>query len=301
MLRCLERFRVFSLVCKKDLAVSIPCLQSFLQRCLDPLQLILVSDGSLDKGDAESLRRALPGSEILFEQDMMTAVAPLLEDRPFSKKYREWCPWARKILDIPIYADGDFAYVDSDIYFLRDFTGLAESLDCYRLAFMHAYANVYSGSMNNTFPVERHLPIAHRLNSGFMSVASDAFDIDLVERFLGESIAHESPSLWEQSAWACLAAHVPSGYFDAEQITFPQECFDSKLRLSGQPVAIHFVGATRHLFPAFSASWQEQNQDLPCVKLRIHESSRLSTPTMMLDVMRHRVLLSRNRRAGIHR
>jgi hypothetical protein len=51
-------------------------------------------------------------------------VADLLTRRPALRAFRQANPLALELIDIPLLAGGDLAYCDSDVLFLRPFTGL---------------------------------------------------------------------------------------------------------------------------------------------------------------------------------
>ena len=195
---------IFSLVCHRDVDHTTSCLGSLIARCRDTITLTLFSDGSLTPEDTTSLHKALPTAKIISRKDADTLVLPALKDFPLCRKYREWCPWALKLLDIPIYAQADFAYIDGDILFLRDFTGL--SAGAANIVSMRAYASIYSFSLRNRLALGSHTPVNSHVNAGFLFVRQAGFNLQLIERFLHQAEKHKRPFLWEQTAWAAMAA-----------------------------------------------------------------------------------------------
>lgn len=297
-----DRLNVFTLACHRDVDLAATCLGSLVAHCKDDIALTAVSDGSLTPDDCRRLLDAVPGLTVLERSDLDSAVEPALCEFPHCRKYRQWCPWALKLLDIPLYARGDFVYIDGDILFLRDFDGLGCGADCrFDLVSMYSYANIYSFAFTDRLMPAFGPPLVHRLNAGFLVVRQSAFRLDLVERFLGTGERHQRPFLLEQTAWAALGAATSSGHFDPAQVSFPHIGLDSRLRLKWRPVAMHFLGGTRHLVPQVKAAAASWPRDVPPVHLAVRPSARLTRGRMLLDVCQHRLLLRRCRRAAVVR
>ncbi len=215
---------VFSLVCKRDLATAVVCLRSFADHCRDDVRLTVVSDGTLDASDLAAVRAAVPAAAVVDRSVLAAVVDPVVAGRPNCRTFRGIHPWALKLIDVPVYAAGrPFAFVDSDVLFVRDFTGLdrgpAGDVD---LAYMHSYANIYAMTLPQRFRRWGRTPVADRCNSGLLYVGAGAYDLDFVERFLNDVERNAHVLLAEQTGWAALAARARrSGAFDRRQVVFP--------------------------------------------------------------------------------
>jgi hypothetical protein len=289
-----------TLLCQRDVELASTCLGSLVARSASLLRMTIVSDGSLEPADMDKLREKIPAVSFIQALDLDSRVLPALKDFPHCRKYREWCPWALKLIDIPLYANSDYVYIDGDILFLRDFAGFeSASGSQFNLVSMQSYANIYSFAFMDRLKLRRQLPLVNRLNAGFLYVRKAAFDLELIERFLYSAEKHRRPFLSEQTAWAVMAAHTRSGYFSPEQISFPQMALDAAHCLKWRPVAMHFVGGTRHLIADVQEEAKRWESDQPPVELRIEPSRPLTRTRLLLDLCRHRLLVRRCRRAGI--
>ena len=290
---------VFSLVCKRDLATAVVCLRSFADHCRDDVRLTVVSDGTLDEPDLAAVRAAVPSAAVIDRAEVAAVVDPAVAGRPNCRTFRGIHAWALKLIDLPVYAAGrPFAFVDSDVLFVRDFTGLdRRAIGDVDLAYMHSYANIYSLGLAQRFRRWGRTPLADRCNSGLLYVAAGAYDLDFVEHFLDDVERNAHVLLAEQTGWAALAARTRSGPFDRRQVTFP---FD---RPSPDAVAVHFVGATRHLLGRASPdhSPDDGNAAPPPARLVVRPGSRLRLPGHLWDIVRHRLLIRRCRRLDLMR
>lgn len=298
----MSKLKTFSLLCHRDVELASQCLPSLVRYCRDPIELWGLDDGSLTPDDIEVLQARVPGLSILRRCQIKAEIEARLRDYPLCRKYREWCPWAAKLFDIPLWADEDYAYIDGDILFLREFAGLDNGRRCGAgIVSMHAYANVYSFGLRVRLARGFGFPLIARFNAGFLFVRRSAFDLDLIERFLHGAQGHDRPSLLEQTAWAVMAAHTESGCFNRRQIAFPQMVLDSQRRLKWRPVAIHFLGGTRHLIPEVAADAQDWTPEPEPIQLSIEKVVRLTPATQIIDVCSHRLLLRKCRRSGVIR
>jgi hypothetical protein len=163
---------------------------------------------------------------------------------------------------------------------------------------MLSYANIYSFNAWN-WCIGNFPPIISRCNSGLWFLKKAAFSLDLIERGLEEGRGDKRPFLWEQTSFGVLAAHCSSGHFNPFQVSFPQTALDSRRQLRWRPVALHFVGGTRHLIPEIQHATADWPADGPPIDLTIEPSRRLSRLGLLFDLYRHRLLVRRCRRAGI--
>jgi hypothetical protein len=262
--------------------------------------IVLVSDGTLTRDDASRLSDAIPGASFLSSEELSSQIEAKIKDYPFCRKYRQWCPWAKKIIDIPLHADSDFIFVDGDILFMRDFELISSGdIEQFGIIAMKSYANIYSFGFKNALLRSPVFPIVAKVNSGFMFVRRGAYSLEVVERFLHDAEGHARPALWEQTAWGVVAGCGKSAYFDSRQVTFPQVAMSPQKQLKWLPVALHFVGGTRHLIPEVLSLIKELEEDPPAENLRVEGALQLNSGRLAMDIWRHRALIRRCRKVGI--
>lgn len=113
---------IYTLFGKRHLECSIICLNSFQRHYLTPHNLIPISDGSLSKNEiaATEKRLHLP----VFDSRDFEEPEEYLKKYPnLYREYHRW-PYYKKVIDIPKMAKGYYRFIDSDIFFFRDFEGL---------------------------------------------------------------------------------------------------------------------------------------------------------------------------------
>jgi hypothetical protein len=284
---------VFSLLCHRDIEMALICLGSFARHCKDSFQLTVLSDGSLTTEDMKRLRE-IDGLKVAPREEVEGPVLDALARHPHCAAFRKIHPWALKLIDAPLLAGGDFAYLDTDILFLRAFRGLdRRGLDEIDLAYMRSYANVYSFSLWERIRRERNLKLVERCNAGLLFARETAYRLDDIEEFLGRISRHTRPLLAEQTAWAMLAARVNSGHFADDQVVFPAYwlgCRSAAWRRA--VVAVHFLGGSRHNLPRFVEEHSKPAVEVtePAL-LRVTASRRLGLVAQAYDVAHHRLLL----------
>lgn len=254
--------RVRSLLGHAQLPTAIPCLGSFIEHSADPVTLVVHEDGSLTGDDAELLRSALPGVEILWRDEADERLASELASRPACRAFRDANPLGLKLLDVALLEEGDsLAFCDADVLFVRPFKGLfrcpedgrgsrfmADSQNAYSLRSWHLVAN-------------RRLVLASSVNSGIISFHKSAWDLDLVEWFLSQPRLHRRTPVWaEQTAWALLAgAAGRCELYEPAQVHFP---------VVGPPpsretVALHFISPLRDRLDSFLERLAPQDPQEP--------------------------------------
>ncbi|HEY4589541.1 MAG TPA: hypothetical protein VII86_09950, partial [Thermoanaerobaculia bacterium] len=115
--------RVTTLLGHTHVEMALACLGS-LRRCsADPIRFRIHEDGTLTAEDRDRLVEGLGDPELLARSEADERVADMLSHRPSLLALRGTNPLALKLIDIPLLAEGDLAYCDSDVLFLRPFSG----------------------------------------------------------------------------------------------------------------------------------------------------------------------------------
>ena len=148
--------------------MALACLGSLRRYSADPIHFRIHEDGTLTAEDRDRLAEGLGGPELLARAEADERVADLLARRPSLRALRRTNPLALKLIDVPLLADGDLAYCDSDVLFLRPFTDLfrfpGEEVGA---VFMSDRQNAYSVRSWHLLAQPR-LALPCRVNSGVL-------------------------------------------------------------------------------------------------------------------------------------
>jgi len=232
--------RVASLLGHAHVEMAALCLGTLLRGSAEPLALRLHDDGSLTSEDRERLAAALNDPEVVPRAEADERVAEVLARRPALAAFRRRNPLALKLIDAVVCAGPELAYCDTDVLFLRPFSGLLP--DGAGAAFMADHQNAYSVRSWHLLR-HRRLRLPRHVNSGVIHFPTAAWDPDLLEWYLGRPEFGFAPVWAEQTAWALLGARAGCRLFDPAQIRIPKPGMQD----SGEIVALHFVGPVRSL------------------------------------------------------
>jgi hypothetical protein len=232
--------RVASLLGHAHVEMAVLCLGSLLRGSAEPLALRLHDDGSLTAADRERLAAALNDPEIIPRAEADERVAEVLARRPGLAAFRRRNPLALKLIDAVLCAGPELAYCDTDVLFLRPFSGLFP--DGAGAVFMADHQNAYSVRSWHLLR-HRRLRLPRHVNSGVIHFPTAAWDPDLLEWYLGRPEFGFAPVWAEQTAWALLGARIDCRLFDPQQIRIP----DREMEDGEGIVALHFVGPVRSL------------------------------------------------------
>ncbi len=265
---------VRSLVGHDSVDMALKCFAS-LRRCHRPaFGFYLYDDNTLTDADRERLHAALAPVTIITRAEIAAEIDARLEHHPLCRAYRREHIFSAKVLDVPLHCNGPLTYSDSDILYLRPFTGFepVRAL-CPRPVFMHDLWNTYAlryWELLNPWRV----PLAERLNAGLMILQTAQVDLDFLEWMLGRSRrAHFSH--FEQTYWSALARRDGGKLLDARQFTYPPEGGQPK---DGSTVAWHFAGPVRSEFDAREAAARADDaaHHLPPVDLAVVSTEPLT-------------------------
>ena len=192
--------RVATLLGHAHVEMALACLGSLLRCSADPIRFRIHEDGTLTAEDRDRLAEGLGDPELLARAEADERVADLLARRPSLRALREANPLALKLIDVPLLAAGDLAYCDSDVLFLRPFSGLFQFPGPDTGAvFMSDRQNAYSVHSWHLLAHSR-LALPCRVNSGILLFRTRFYDPDLLEWYFSRPEFGYAPVWSEQTA-----------------------------------------------------------------------------------------------------
>jgi hypothetical protein len=172
--------QVFSLVGHGHFDCSRLCLQSFLTHCRDLCELAVLSDGSLSSDEKRVLEQ-MGRCRVLDSVSIQEQVADLLAPHPRLRELHSSHVFFKKLIDIPLLAgSGGFRYLDSDIFFWRDFVGMFDADPGAR----RIMAEDGSISLGAADLWRSRRPVHACVNAGILQ--GTIIDLDLAEDILSE-------------------------------------------------------------------------------------------------------------------
>jgi hypothetical protein len=241
---------VASIVGHRQVELAILCLGSLLRHSIDPLTLRLHDDGTLTEEDWERLASELRLPVVVPRTEADERAAAFLARHPALREFRRGNVMALKLIDTVMYAGEELAYCDSDILFLRPFTGLYGQLreTGAGAVFMKDWQNAFSlRSWHLLRHPELRLPL--RTNAGLMAFQTAGFDLDLLEWYVARPEFQFSPVWMEQTAWGLLAMRVGCRVLDPQQAAIPRP---GEVPGDERRVALHFTSTVRNLLPLWA-------------------------------------------------
>jgi hypothetical protein len=258
--------------------VALSCLGSLQRFSRDPLQLILHDDGSLTPQDIDRLASSLH-PEFVRRPDADARVIDELRRYPNCLQWRQNSNYALKIFDCATFeTDSVLRQIDSDILFLRPFSGLFELPAALDGAFLTDFESCYSvRSWNLLFSSQ--LRIANRLNVGVICFRRNCIDLEKIEWFLARPSHRTKYYFLEQTIWSMLAMDVRAA------AVMPQEniaVMQPDLNVTDALVAIHFVAMHRQRLPQYLHYSQRDPSQLTPVTLRGKRVRRCTSADLAL-------------------
>ncbi len=104
---------------------ALVCLGSLHRFCSDPIDLTVLSDGTLTPEQQQQLTR-LPHTRMADDRDLQQEVANRLAAYPLLRDTYAKNIYLKKLVDIPVLAGQSCCFIDSDILFFRPIGGLFE-------------------------------------------------------------------------------------------------------------------------------------------------------------------------------
>lgn len=258
-MRLTER-TVRTLIGHRQVDVGLRCLSSLMRYSVEPLSLIIHDDGTLTQEDCDLLTLHLEGAKVLSRGESDGLVLPLLAHHPKCRAYRQRHPLALKLIDMALIEQGELAYCDSDILFLKPYTQLFSWPNGMGAAiFMQDSQEAYSLYPWHIRPFG-DIKVPRKVNTGLILFRTCQYDLDFVEWFLGRpqlQQVFEKRSHWiEQTCWAALGWRVGCYMWNANQLIIANMKMD---RVTEETIGIHFVAAYRDNLNGFP----ERSHELP--------------------------------------
>jgi len=243
---------VRTLLGEKTLGVSLTCLPTLMRYSVDPVKLVIHEDGTLTPAGREALLEALPGAEILPRAVADEQVEAKLARHPLCRAARSGNVFFLKLFDVAMLEPGDLTYCDSDILFLRPFTGLFGAPDPrFQTCFMTDRKQAFAIRPWNLWPLGK-LRLPGYVCAGLMRADQGVCDVDFVEWVLGrygKNPVWDKRWYWaEQTCWAALAGRARCGRWDCQRVIMASPDLRD---YSADTVAIHFVSTYRHHLAAY--------------------------------------------------
>jgi hypothetical protein len=248
---------VRTLMGQSTLETSLTCLPTLLRYSKDPVRLVIHEDGTLTEQSRDTLRAAIAGVEFVSRALADEEVSERLKKHPRCRAARTANIMFLKMFDVALLEPAELAYCDSDILFLRPFTGLFGARDSrFGALFMADAKNAYAVRPWHLWPLGR-LRLAARANAGLMRVASGVMDLDFVEWLIGrmsQSPVWARRSYWdEQTCWSALAQRAGCGLWDARRVVMASA---DMAVFTPDAVAVHFVATYRSHLHAYAKKSQ---------------------------------------------
>lgn len=231
--------------------MALLCLGSLLRSSAEPVALRLHDDGTLRREDLDRLEEGLGRFALVPRAEGDDAAAGVLARRPALAAFRRESPLALKLIDTVLLAGEELAFCDTDVLFLRPFTGLFRLPPGTGALFMSDRQNAYSVRSWHLLTRPR-LALPQRANSGVMVYRTAAYDPDLLEWYLARPEHRFAPVWVEQTGWALLGWQAGCRLIDPAQVAIPGPGRPPREETE-EPVALHFVGPVRSLLPGYSS------------------------------------------------
>jgi len=237
---------VATLLGQPQVEMALTCLGSLLRYSAQPLQLRIHDDGTLTPDDLARLGQGLSCPEIVPRNEADARVEEVLARRPALQAFRRGNPLALKLIDVVVHAGvDDLAYCDSDVLFLRPFSGLFQPRQPEAGAiFLSDRQNAYSVRSWHLLR-HRRLVLPCRINTGVLQFRTWHFDPDLLEWYFSRPEFSFAPVWAEQTAWALLGQRAGCRLWSSRQLRLPLPY----QKEPGDAVALHFVSPLRSLLP----------------------------------------------------
>lgn len=225
------------------------CLRSLVDCSAEPIRLIIHEDGTLAETQREKLRTLAFNVQFIDRGHADSVVQPRLERHPRCLATRASGPLFLKLFDIALMADASLLYCDSDVLFLRKYTGIFQP-PARGYAYMADTANAYSVRPWRVWPAGS-IRLGRQVNTGIIAGPA-GLDLDHVEwvlgRLAGDSAFSRRPYWAEQTCWAAIAARRGFQLFRPDRVILASA---SMAGVTGNTVAIHFVSTFRNRLAAF--------------------------------------------------
>lgn len=215
--------KLFCVLSPRSLPYARHAFESLLTRCLEPVDLTLITDEEADKaaiaGTLEGIGPSGPHRwRVHCKRDADERAAAFYSGFPGIAAFRDGHPCWRKITDPPLFAgDGEEMIVlDPDLYFPNFFT--FEPTPETGLALMWQQPSCLLPHEVVMAAYEASVPLAHHVDIGVAQLRN-RLDLAWLERLIRTLGGQRLPRKMHVEAivWAALAMRMGGGYLDARR------------------------------------------------------------------------------------
>jgi hypothetical protein len=239
---------VSTLLCHRDVQTAIQCLKTVTAQC--NVRLHIFDDGTITAEDAEILLAGIPAATIFRKEEYTDIVCDQIRKKPTCARYWSENLFRVKTLAIPLLSTGDIRYIDSDILFFRSCpSAFARSFyDC-DAVFMSDIKEAYSVRPWHLIG-RSSLRLCSKLNSGFILMAKEKYDLDFLEWVLSRYAGAFARFPWwaDQTIWGALGARCTTRLICSSSIVLMRP----GIAIDSSAVAGHFVSTFRYMLTDFA-------------------------------------------------
>ena len=238
---------VQSLIGKNNLSFYLECLKSLTRLCHEEINLLLHTDGSLNKKDMEFALNHFGAQSVRFHDTEKAKQVTLdhLEGHPNCQKLRQKSLWGIEFFD-PLFSnpsDPISYYVDADILFVRPFTGLFDSsvVKDGAVFLRDTQWDAYSLRPWQLFGLGMRPAIVEGITTALVCWDKGAIDWDYLEWFLSETRLHRMKEWVLPTAQSGLATRCQS------KVVCPQQLLNlyPNGQITDQTFGVHLLGSYR--------------------------------------------------------
>ena len=257
---------VQTLIGSKNLSFYTTCLQSLLKNSLDPLDLLIHTDGTLTDQDKVALD-SMSEVNMTFNNFKQSRLSTLdcLQGRPNCQKFRKESIWGIEFFD-PLFTnskDPISFYLDADILFLRPFSGLFDITQTEGGAvFLNdTQWDAYCFRPWSLLGLGKKPEVVNGITTGLVFWDKRAIDWDYLEWFLGAYYLHKIPEWVIPTAQSGLANRCNAKTICPNQITnlYPNA------QIHEDTFGVHLLGSYRKDWIeklAKERNYPDQNDDI---------------------------------------
>jgi hypothetical protein len=280
---------IATLLGTRNIDLSIACLRSLVKCAGHEFGFRIHDDGTLTSSDRSALATELPVARVVSRSESDEVAKSRLSGFPRCQALRDGNVLALKLFDVAFFESSPvLRFVDSDVLFLKPFTGAPFEFPANWAAFFPDSQSAYSVRAPDLLR-NPWLRLPARLNSGYFGIPLQRFDLEILEKLL-RLWRGRTPVWIEQTCWAATAGDRDTKLFDPVQF----QIYRPDREISTDCVALHFVSSVRSHLARFVARFKPA----PCrdpVAIRLRESRRLGVARQLL---RESIRLSRRFLAG---
>jgi hypothetical protein len=276
---------VRTLLGRKQIDLAVRCLGSLVKMSQEKIHIIIHEDGSLRPEDIFQLQSILPCS-VISKAEADAAIIPQLANYPACLEYRQNHVFGKKLFDITLLESHTLAYCDTDILFLKPFSGLFNISQLAADAiFMEDCREAYALRPWDLWPIgPEKLP--GKVNAGLICFDTSKFDLDRINYFLSkyrDTDAFAKHSVWiEQTCWAVAASQLNCKIYDPLEFIIGTP---GVLHRFNQTTAIHFVSLHRKLMSQVEEPDGEKLKSLVPQTIKAKTAERATSYSLLRSVI----------------